>query len=119
MKYLYNGHLFRAIDPKFLPLAEIIYEPDDLAPATQAPAAQLPLMQLPKTALRAMKIRGHAARPGTGPAGECCGSCSSLVRREGGARRFFKCRLTKAKWTQGTGTDVRQKDPACIRWAAT
>ena len=60
---------------------------------------------------------GHPARPGTGPAGETCGTCEhythKLIRS---GRKFRKCGLTEASWTGGPGTDIRKKDAACAVW---
>lgn len=58
------------------------------------------------------KRTGHAAPPGSGPAGKRCGQCSSYcVKHMGGAYR--KCLLVRAHWTNGPGSDIRAKDPAC------
>lgn len=62
--------------------------------------------------------KGYAALPGTGPAGETCGSCVHLARRRM-ARVYLKCGLMERGWTGGAATDVRAKAPACSRWAAT
>ena len=61
------------------------------------------------------KIRGHAARPGTGPEGETCKSCKHYTLRHF-AGTYRKCGLTRAKWTGGAGTDIRAGDPACEKW---
>lgn len=63
------------------------------------------------------KKTGHVAKPGTGPVGETCGSCKHLFRNEM-ARVYLKCALMRAVWTGGGGTDVRARDPACIKWEA-
>lgn len=79
-----------------------------------------PLMLLPLSATGhapAAKKRGHAARPGTGPAGETCGSCHHIAKRRLG-KAYTKCGLTQANWTGGGGSDVRHKDPACSFWKA-
>ena len=55
---------------------------------------------------------GYAALPGTGPAGETCGSCAHASRRH----RYAKCRLLRARWTHGIKTDIRLRTPACSRW---
>lgn len=60
--------------------------------------------------------RGHARPPGTGPAGETCGSCQHIARRQW-AGTYMKCALNQAKWTRGPGSDVRARDPACEKWA--
>lgn len=80
-------------------------------------AMSKPLMLLPASALLGITIpqRGHAARPGTGPEGETCGSCAHYsVQRY--SKTYRKCALTKAAWTHGPGTDIRAKDPACSKW---
>ena len=59
----------------------------------------------------------HAAEPGTGPAGETCGSCANLYRRQF-AKTYLKCALTKAAWTRSGSTDVKARDPACAKWQA-
>ncbi|SDA13121.1 hypothetical protein SAMN02799622_00915 [Methylobacterium sp. UNC378MF] len=61
--------------------------------------------------------KGYAALPGTGPAGETCGSCAHVVRRQM-ARVYLKCGLMRRGWTAGIASDVRAKAPACSRWAA-
>lgn len=84
----------------------------------RADSSQFELMVLPASALKARprsKKHGHAAVPGTGPAGETCGGCSHLVRKHL-AKTYLKCGLMSAHWTGGEGTDVRAGDPACRRW---
>ena len=56
--------------------------------------------------------KGYRGRPGTGPAGETCGTCRHL-RRFG---RYSKCALMAHGWTHGLGTDILQKSPACSFW---
>lgn len=58
---------------------------------------------------------GYAALPGTGPAGETCGTCRHLYRRRF-SKTYLKCELMKPYWTKGTGSDIRAKAPACRRW---
>lgn len=60
--------------------------------------------------------RGYAAPPGTGPAGETCGSCAHHATRRF-AKVYHKCALMVARWTGGAGSDVLLKSPACKRWA--
>lgn len=64
---------------------------------------------------KATEPRGHAAMPGTGPAGENCKTCRHLCRQRM-AKTYLKCGLMRASWTGGPGTDIRAKDPACARW---
>lgn len=59
--------------------------------------------------------RGYAAPPGTGPAGETCGTCQH-ARRIVMGKTFHKCALAKAKWTHGRKTDVLAGSPACSKW---
>jgi hypothetical protein len=60
---------------------------------------------------------GHVMPPGTGPAGETCGSCKHLTRKHMG-KVYLKCGLNHRRWTGGKGSDVRAKDAACKRWEA-
>lgn len=55
--------------------------------------------------------RGHAWKPGTGPAGETCKTCKHYRRG-----KYLKCLLMKAHWTAGPKTDIRARDPACMKW---
>lgn len=63
---------------------------------------------------------GYAARPGTGPADETCGSCGHCVFRQTrpSRQRYYKCELMKARWTKGRGSDVAFRSPACSRWVS-
>ena len=74
------------------------------------PAERRQLKGRPKT-----KAKGHAWPPGTGPAGETCGSCRHLTRKRM-ARVYLKCWLMRARWTGGGATDIKAKDPACAKW---
>lgn len=65
-----------------------------------------------------VKQRGlYAALPGTGPAGETCRTCGNLNGHTM-SRRYYKCLLTRAKWTGGAGSDVKVRSPACSKWKA-
>ncbi|RIA44075.1 hypothetical protein DFR49_2312 [Hephaestia caeni] len=61
---------------------------------------------------RGKRRNGYPTLPGSGPAGETCGSCMRLVRREF-ARTYFKCALTE---TGGAATDIKKSSPACSSW---
>lgn len=75
-------------------------------------SGQMDLMDLPAVAPpRRSNKHGHAAVPGSGPAGEKCGGCAHMVRLP-----YLKCGLMHAYWTRGEGTDIRAKDAACRRW---
>ncbi len=58
--------------------------------------------------------RGYADRPGTGPAGETCGTCRFSHRV--GHGRHPKCELTRAAWTHSRRTDILMRAPACRKW---
>jgi hypothetical protein len=61
--------------------------------------------------------RGHYARPGSGPAGETCGTCQHYrTVCSGSGKTFRKCKRAEGAWTQGPGSDIRKKDPACCGW---
>lgn len=61
------------------------------------------------------KLRGYAAPPGSGPAGETCRTCAfySGVRH---AKTYRKCLLMRPQWTGGPGTDILARSPACTHW---
>jgi hypothetical protein len=60
--------------------------------------------------------RGYACRPGSGPAGETCGTCAYAVGIGYHDKRYYKCRKIEFRWTHGPGTDIRLKSPACKLW---
>jgi hypothetical protein len=57
---------------------------------------------------------GYAYFPGTGPAGETCGSCAHITP----SRRWHKCELARHKWTRSRRTDILVGAPACKYWKA-
>lgn len=60
---------------------------------------------------------GYARPPGTGPAGETCGTCEHHVIKRM-AKNYHKCALAKAKWTGGRKSDILVRSPACSAWIA-
>ncbi len=68
----------------------------------------------PKRGRHYVKPRGYIAPPGSGPAGETCGSCQHIVRANSG--RYRKCALAERAWSHGRSTDVLARSPACSRW---
>jgi len=64
---------------------------------------------------RCSGLAGMAGQPGTGPAGETCGSCKHLHLNRL-AKTYFKCGLMREHWTGGAGTDVKRKSAACQYW---
>ena len=71
-----------------------------------------------KVETRRPRVRpnGYAARPGTGPQGETCGTCTHCRLRAATAGRYYKCALLLGRWTSGRTTDVLFRSPACSRW---
>lgn len=59
--------------------------------------------------------RGYYAKPGTGPAGETCGSCRHHVTIRY-SKRYHKCALARGKWTGGRASDILVRASACIGW---
>lgn len=59
---------------------------------------------------------GYVRPPGTGPAGETCGTCAHVVRIRL-AKTYLKCGLNRTRWTGGPKTDIRMRSPACDKWA--
>lgn len=47
--------------------------------------------------------------------GKTCKTCVHAVARHFGGT-YHKCRLNEGRWTQGSATDIRLKDPACARY---
>jgi hypothetical protein len=56
--------------------------------------------------------RGYAAPPGTGPAGETCGSC----QHDSASRRYHKCLLNARLWGHTRRSDILARSPACAKW---
>ena len=77
-----------------------------------------PNVPTPRVVRKSAVPRGHAAAPGSGPAGETCKSCAHIFRNRDCAKVYIKCGLAKHKWTGGGGSDVRAGDAACSAWAA-
>ena len=61
----------------------------------------------------AVKKRGHAAQPGSGPEGETCKTCRHRTRLVYN-RSYPKCGLVPPKHSKTT--DIRLTDPACELW---
>lgn len=80
----------------------MLFPLDDLGPE-QTPTAEL-------------DRRCTAARSGTGPAGETCGTCRHLVGVHHHNGRYLKCGLVRHAWTHGAGSDIRAKWEACAEW---
>jgi hypothetical protein len=61
---------------------------------------------------------GYATRPGSGPAGQTCGTCKFATRTGHSRKSYFKCMVIRHRWTHGPGTDILLKSPACSFWKA-
>ena len=68
---------------------------------------------VPKRGKHYIEPRGYYYHPGTGPAGETCGSCQHIT-----GTRYKKCELNRARWTHGRGSDILVRAPACKYWEA-
>ena len=55
---------------------------------------------------------GYFAPPGTGPAGETCGTCEHHVIKRMG-KNYHKCARSRGKWTGGRKSDILVRSPAC------
>lgn len=60
--------------------------------------------------------QGYARRPGSGPVGETCGTCANCYASHYNRKTYYKCEVIRHRWTNGPGTDIRKKSPACDLW---
>ena len=60
--------------------------------------------------------RGYAAPPGTGPAGETCGTCQYRTYAGNTQGSYPKCALRYGTWTGGRATDILVHAAACEKW---
>ena len=75
---------------------------------------EIPDLEAPRTT----KAGGHYAAPGSGPAGQTCGTCRHAKRIDLSSKSIYKCELARQCWTGGRGSDIRLKDAACGGWRA-
>ena len=62
---------------------------------------------------------GYAAPPGGGPEGKTCGDCAhKRTMGNYGCKQYIKCELRKSTWTNGEGTDILARSPACSKFEA-
>lgn len=91
-------------------------ESDDSGESMRLPS-RAPLVLEPSPRVRGkhyVEPRGYAAMPGTGPEGKTCRDCAHYARVGTGSGKVFpKCRLARAKWTCGRGSDILARAPAC------
>lgn len=62
---------------------------------------------------RPREKRATAAKSGTGPEGETCGTCRHRVKPNGVNQ---KCGLVRHLWTFGAATDIKARWAACSQW---
>jgi hypothetical protein len=60
--------------------------------------------------------KAHVGIPGEGPAGARCGTCRHAVVPWSNSKRYYRCNLNKARWSNGEATDIHLKDQACPKW---
>lgn len=70
----------------------------------------------PKGGKHYTKPKGYAGLPGTGPEGKRCQDCEHYTLRQGGAKSYPKCALTRPNWTAGRASDILARSPACSRF---
>lgn len=58
----------------------------------------------------------HPYGPGSGPAGQTCGTCQKCSVVDYHNKRYYKCHVLMKFWTHSYGTDIRKKDLACKSW---
>ncbi len=68
-------------------------------------------VDVPDTPPRFKPDRAHPAPPGTGPAGQTCGTCAACWHCPTTRRRYYKCNLMPH--SNGPATDIALKTPAC------
>jgi hypothetical protein len=59
---------------------------------------------------------GYYFAPGTGPAGETCGSCDHCVRKHLSKKNVYKCGLNRENWGGTRRSDIVLRSPACKFW---
>lgn len=76
----------------------------------------LPPLSKQEKRRRAERPKGYARPPGTGPTGETCRTCQHACKIHHHDRHYYKCGILQWRWTNGPGTDIRLKSPACEFW---
>jgi hypothetical protein len=61
---------------------------------------------------------GYAARPGTGPRRQRCGTCKFASRVVHHDEVTHKCELKAHLWRHDATTDINLRAPACSEWSA-
>lgn len=75
------------------------------------------LRRIRRTGKAPVAREGWADKPGSGPEGETCGSCTYCEAFHY-RKRYYKCAAREGDhWKGGRATDIRPLDPACSKWA--
>lgn len=64
------------------------------------------------------QAKGYAWKPGTGPAGETCRTCTHCQHIAYHRRGYNKCAANRAAWGHSVRSDIRLRSPACKKWEA-
>lgn len=75
-----------------------------------------PILDLTAAERHGCVPKGYPRRPGSGPAGQTCGTCVYAIDIDYHGRCYYKCAIIKHRWTHGPGTDIKLKSPACELW---
>lgn len=70
----------------------------------------------PAKKLKGPKAKGYAARQGSGPKDETCGSCKHCFRKTYTSKPYFKCLLMRDHWSASRTTDILFRAVACKHW---
>lgn len=63
--------------------------------------------------------KGYAAPPGSGPPGMTCKVCKHYTHKGNNSQNSYPaCALTRERWTNGPGTDIKASSKACSKWEA-
>lgn len=73
-----------------------------------------PLAPLRKDGMR--RKTGYAARPGTGPKGQRCNTCTHAQLMRSATRRAWKCAAVTHAWDDTPESDIKPGAPACKEW---
>jgi hypothetical protein len=105
-----------------MPFVNIHGKPIDQAIWLKAQAEQAMRSDPSMAPAKSKPIRknGYAAPPGTGPEGMTCKQCQHKHSFGGpnssSKKTFIKCELRRDTWTNGEGTDILARTPACSKF---
>ena len=70
---------------------------------------------LPPREQRIRRRIGYADRPGTGPKGQRCNTCSHCIKIDQPGHEGLKCELSAPLWNR-LGSVIKGNAPACSYW---